>query len=77
MKNAVFVHSARQSGDVAQAAVLENLGRVLTTVDNEPPTPHSTLRLRLEMNTSGLLLDIRILRQNDGQNNDGSKGATE
>ena len=77
MKNAVFVHNARQSGDVAQAAVLENLGRVLTTVDNEPPTPHSTLRLRLEMNTSGLLLDIRILRQNDGQNNDGSKGATE
>jgi predicted anti-sigma-YlaC factor YlaD len=77
MKNAVFVHNARQSGDVAQAAVLENLGRVLTTVDNEPPTPHSTLRLRLEMNTSGLLLDIRILRQNDGQNNDGSKGAIE
>jgi hypothetical protein len=77
MKNAVFIHNAKQGGDVAQAAVLENLGRVLTTVDNEPSTPHSTLRLRLEMNTSGLLLDIRILRQNDGQNNDGSKGATE
>jgi hypothetical protein len=73
IKNAVFVHKARQGGDVAEAAVLENLGRVLTTVDNEPSTPHSTLRLRLEMNTSGLLLDIRILRQN----NDGSKGATE
>jgi hypothetical protein len=77
MKNAVFIHNARQGGDVAQAAVLENLGRVLTTVDNESSTPHSTLRLRLEMNTSGLLLDIRILRQNDGKNNDGSKGATE
>ena len=76
-KNAVFVHKARQGGDVAEAAVLENLGRVLTTVDNEPPTPHSTLRLRLEMNTGGLLLDIRILRQNDEQNNDGLKGATE
>jgi hypothetical protein len=73
IKNAVFVHKARQGGDVAEAAVLENLGRVLTTVDNEPSTPHSTLRLRLEMNTSGLLLDIRILRQN----NDGPKGATE
>jgi hypothetical protein len=77
MKNAVFIHKARQGGDVAEAAVLENLGRVLTTVDNEPSTPHSTLRLRLEMNTSGLLLDIRILRQNDEQNNEGSKGATE
>ncbi len=53
--------NARDSGDLAEAAVLENFGRVLTTLDNEPPTPHSTWRLRLEMNTSGLLLDIRIL----------------
>jgi hypothetical protein len=68
LKNAVYVHTARESGDVAQAAVLENLGRVLTTLDNEPETPHSTWRLRLEMNTSGLLLDIRILRQNDDRN---------
>jgi hypothetical protein len=68
LKNAIYVHAARESGDVAQAAVLENLGRVLTTLDNEPETPHSTWRLRLEMNTSGLLLDIRILRQNDDRN---------
>jgi hypothetical protein len=68
LKNALYVHTARESGDVAQAAVLENLGRVLTTLDNEPETPHSTWRLRLEMNTSGLLLDIRILRQNDDRN---------
>jgi hypothetical protein len=67
LQNAVYVRSARESGDLAQAAVLENFGRVLTTLDNEPPTPHSTWRLRLEMNTSGLLLDIRILRQNDDQ----------
>jgi hypothetical protein len=65
LENAVYVRSARESGDLAEAAVLENFGRVLTTLDNEPPSPHSTLRLRLEMNTSGLLLDIRILRQND------------
>ena len=64
LQNAVYIRSARESGDLAQAAVLENFGRVLTTLDNEPPTPHSTWRLRLEMNTSGLLLDIRILRQN-------------
>jgi hypothetical protein len=68
LKNAVYVHTARENGDVAQAAVLENLGRVLTTLDNDPETTHSTWRLRLEMNTSGLLLDIRILRQNDDRN---------
>ncbi len=73
LRNAVYVHNARESGDLAEAAVLENFGRVLTTLDNEPQTPHSTLRLRLEMNTSGLLLDIRILRQND----DHSQGAAQ
>ena len=65
LKNAVFVRNARDNGDLAEAVVLENFGRVLTTLDNEPPTSHSTWRLRLEMNTSGLLLDIRILQQND------------
>jgi hypothetical protein len=73
LRNAVYVHNARENGDLAEAALLENFGRVLTTLDNEPQTPHSTLRLRLEMNTSGLLLDIRILRQND----DHSQGATQ
>jgi hypothetical protein len=68
LKNALYVHTAREGGDVAQVVVLENLGRVLTTLDTEPETPHSTWRLRLEMNTSGLLLDIRILRQNDDRN---------
>jgi hypothetical protein len=73
LQNAVYVRNARDSGDLAEAAVLENFGRVLTTLDNEPSTPHSTWRLRLEMNTSGLLLDIRILRQND----DHSQGAAQ
>src|SRR5580704_7194950 len=63
LKNAVYVRNARDNGDLAEAAVLENFGRVLSTLDNEPPSPHSTLRLRLEMNTTGLLLDLRILRQ--------------
>ena len=73
LQNAVYVRDARDKGDFAEAAVLENFGRVLTTLDNEPSTPHSTWRLRLEMNTSGLLLDIRILRQND----DHSQGVTQ
>jgi hypothetical protein len=67
LQNAVYVRNARDRGALGEAAILENFGRVLTTLDNEPPTQHSTWRLRLEMNTSGLLLDIRILRQNDDQ----------
>lgn len=63
LKNAVYVRTAREQGDFAQATVLDDLGRVLTTLDHEPAT-HNTLQLRFEMNTSGLLLDIRILRQN-------------
>jgi hypothetical protein len=76
LKNAVYVNTARSNGDLAQAAVLENLGRVLTTLDNEPPTPQSTWRIRLEMNTNGLLLDIRILRQNDDRSHT-SQGPTQ
>jgi hypothetical protein len=68
LTNAVYVRSARSNGNLAQAAVLEDLGRVLTTLDNEPPTPESTWRLRIEMNTNGLLFDLRVLRQNDGAN---------
>ena len=67
LSNAVYVRTARDHGELAQAAVLDDLGRVLTTLDNESSSPHSTLQLRLEMNTSGLLLDIRILRQNNNR----------
>lgn len=65
LTNAVYVRQARTSGDLAEAAVLEDLGRVLTTLDNEPPTPQSAWRLRIEMNTNGLLFDLRVLHQND------------
>jgi hypothetical protein len=65
LRNAVYVSSAHEHGDVAEAAVLDNLGRVLTTITHGAETEHKTLELRLEMNTDGLLLDIRILRQND------------
>jgi hypothetical protein len=67
LSNALYVRTARDHGDLAQAAVLDDLGRVLTTLDNDSSSPHSTLQLRLEMNTSGLLLDIRILRQNNNR----------
>ena len=65
LTNAVYVRQARTSGDLAEAAVLEDLGRVLTTLNNAPATPESAWRLRIEMNTNGLLFDLRVLHQND------------
>lgn len=65
LKNAVYIHKAHDDGDLAEASVLENLGRVLTTLDHETSGPGGGWHIRLEMNTDGLLLDIRILRQND------------
>ena len=67
LKNAVYMHKAYDAGDLADASVLENLGRVLTTLDHKTSTPDSGWHLRFEMNTDGLLLDIRILRQNDSR----------
>ncbi len=67
LKNAVYVHKAHDQGDFAEASVLENLGRVLTTLDHEPLASDRGWHIRFEMNTDGLLLDIRILRQNDAR----------
>ncbi len=63
--NAFYVQTARQQGDLADAALLEKLGRVLTSVDHDPPADSTGgWHVRLELNTNGLLLDLRILRQN-------------
>ena len=50
---------------MAEASVLEDLGRTLTTIDHEPAGPGKSYEVRLDMTTRGLLLDIRILQQND------------
>ena len=66
--NALCVQTARNSGDLADAAVLENLGRLLTAADHESPTDTSNgWHIRFELNANGLLLDLRILRQNQFQ----------
>ncbi len=67
LTNAIYVQRAQQDGDTAQASVLEQLGRTLTSVEHEPPNPPKRWNVHLEMNTSGLLLDIRILQQNDAE----------
>ncbi|GAA3746973.1 hypothetical protein [Terriglobus aquaticus] len=60
-ENALYLQDARARGDLPGAAVLDHLGRVLTT-SNHPS--EGGLQLRLDMNTDGLLFQIRILRQN-------------
>ena len=60
-ENTVYLRNARARGDLTDAAVLDRLDRVLTTSNH--PT-EAGLQLRLDMNTDGLLFQIRILRQN-------------
>lgn len=59
--NAVYLREARSSGDLPDAVALERLGRVLTSAHNPE---EGGMQLRVEMNTDGLLFDLRILRQN-------------
>jgi hypothetical protein len=67
LKNAVYIQTARDQGDLGTASVLEDLGRVLTNIDHAPKSEDTGWDLRVEWNTKGLLLDIRILRQNDSR----------
>ncbi len=69
LTNAVYVQRAQRDGDMAQASVLEELGRTLTTVEHEPARPSKRWDLHMEMNSGGLLLDLRILQQNDAEPN--------
>ncbi len=64
LKNAVYIRSAHDHGDLGTASVLEDLGRLLTNINHESASDAAGWHLRFEMNTDGLLLDIRILRQN-------------
>lgn len=61
LQNAVYLRDARSRGDLPDAAVLEHLERVLTAANH---TDEGGMQLRIEMNTDGLLFDLRILRQN-------------
>ena len=63
LKNVADIRVAREQGDFGTAEVLDNLGRVLTNIDNEPKSRDDGSHLRLEWNTSGLLFDVRILQQ--------------
>jgi hypothetical protein len=71
LENAVYHQSAEQHGDLATAAVIDDLGRVLTSLDAEPAgaglKEHASNpdAFRLQVNLGGVLLDLRILHHND------------
>ncbi len=67
LKNATYIRAAREEGNPGAAAVLDDLGRVLTNVTHAQDANESGWHLRLEWNTRGLLLDIRMLRQIDSR----------
>jgi hypothetical protein len=62
--NRLYRESAVKSGDPAFAAALDRLERVLVEVANEPDdaTPARLAELQKELNTDGLLFEVRVLR---------------
>ncbi len=62
--NRLVRQSAIETGDLRVEASLDRLERLLVELANEPDEPErgDLNRLRQEMNTDGLLFDIRVLR---------------
>jgi hypothetical protein len=66
--NRLVRQSAIRAGDLKVEASLDRLERLLVELANQPDEPNEQdlNRLRQEMNTDGLLFDIRILRSRVG-----------
>ncbi len=62
--NRLYRESASKSGDPVFAAALDRLERVLIEVANEPDdaSPARLAELQKELNTDGLLFEVRVLR---------------
>ena len=62
--NRLYRESANKSGDPAFAAALDRLERVLVEIANEPDdaSPARLAELQTELNTDGLLFEVRVLR---------------
>ncbi|HEY4354829.1 MAG TPA: hypothetical protein VGN16_03705 [Acidobacteriaceae bacterium] len=63
LQNAVYRQSAQEHGDLAAAGVMDDLGRVLVSLDAEPikKDAHDPDAFRLEMSIGSVLFDLRIL----------------
>jgi hypothetical protein len=65
LENAVYYRSAESRGDMSTAAVIDDLGRVLTSLDAEPrDSAHDEDAMRLQIHIGDVLLDLRILHHN-------------
>jgi len=65
LENAVYQQTAQAHGDLVEADVMDDLGRVLVSLDAAPPETAGTAdTFRLEMNVGGVLFDLRILKNN-------------
>jgi hypothetical protein len=71
LENAMYYQSAEQHGDMETAAVIDDLGRVLTSLDAKPLDAERKHQgsdpdaFRLQMDLGGVLLDLRILHHSD------------
>jgi hypothetical protein len=71
LENAVYRESAEQHGDMETAAVIDDLGRVLISLDAEAQEVEARRgdedrdAFRMQMNLGGVLLDLRILHRDD------------
>jgi len=70
--------SASQAGDPQVEASLDRLERLLVELANQPDglSEADLNRLRQEMNTDGLLFDIRVLRSRVMQREQGAAAGT-
>jgi len=81
-ENRLYRDSAERSGDPALASALEHLERVLVELSNQSGglSNADIVRLQKEMNTDGLLFEVRVLRARvPGQqlsDSNNSKGAS-
>ena len=68
--NRLYRESVKQAGDPALAAALDHLERVLIEVSNEPAglSQARLNELQKEMNTDGLLFEVRVLRSRVQEN---------
>jgi hypothetical protein len=62
--NRLYRESATRAGDPQLTAALDRLERLLVEIVNEPDgsSPAHLARLQKEMNTDGLLFEVRVLR---------------
>jgi anti-sigma-K factor RskA len=65
LENAVYQQRAQVQGDYATANVMDDLGRVLVTLDAAPPEDATSAdAFRVQMNVGNVLFDLRILHHN-------------